>query len=145
MIMPLLIGLFVGTYCFSMNSWALPQSVRSYYDQMSIYCNLSAYVFQEIIWISTVTMCHCCYWHPVTIAATVKISGLWYILSLKETVWNKQPISLSSDHDVIKWKHFPRYGPFVWSQVNSTLKGQWRGALMFSLIYAWINCWVNNR
>ena len=24
-------------------------------------------------------------------------------------------------------------------------KGQWRGALMFSLIYAWINDWVNNR
>ena len=24
-------------------------------------------------------------------------------------------------------------------------KGQWRGALMFSMIYAWINSWVNNR
>ena len=24
-------------------------------------------------------------------------------------------------------------------------KGQWRGALMFSLICAWINGWVNNR
>ena len=24
-------------------------------------------------------------------------------------------------------------------------KGQWRGALMFSLICAWINSWVNNR
>ena len=24
-------------------------------------------------------------------------------------------------------------------------KGKWRGALMFSLIYAWINDWVNNR
>ena len=24
-------------------------------------------------------------------------------------------------------------------------KGQWRGALMFSLISAWINAWVNNR
>ena len=24
-------------------------------------------------------------------------------------------------------------------------KGQWRGALMFTLIYAWINDWVNNR
>ena len=29
--------------------------------------------------------------------------------------------------------------------VNSPHKGQWRGALMFSLIYAWINHWVNNR
>ena len=28
---------------------------------------------------------------------------------------------------------------------NSLVKGQWRGALMFSLIYAWIKGWVNNR
>ena len=28
--------------------------------------------------------------------------------------------------------------------VNSPQKGQWRGALMFSLICAWINDWVNN-
>ena len=53
------------------------------------------------------------------------------------------------DHDdVIKWKHFPRYWPFVWgihrSPVNSPHKGQWRGALMFSLIYVWINGWENN-
>ena len=29
--------------------------------------------------------------------------------------------------------------------VNSPHKGQWRGALMLSLIYAWINDWVNSR
>ena len=56
----------------------------------------------------------------------------------------------SSLHDdVIKWKHFPRYWPFVRgihrSPVNSPHKGQWRGAFMFSLIYVWINRWVNNR
>ena len=28
--------------------------------------------------------------------------------------------------------------------VNSPHKGQWRGALMFSMICAWINSWVNN-
>ena len=51
--------------------------------------------------------------------------------------------------DVIKWKQFPRYWPFVRgihrSPVNSRHKGQWGGALMFSLIYARINSWVNNR
>ena len=31
------------------------------------------------------------------------------------------------------------------SPVNSPHKGHWCGALMFSLIYAWINGWVNNR
>ena len=44
--------------------------------------------------------------------------------------------------DVIKWKHFPRYWPFVRgihrSPGNSSHKGQWRGALMFSLICVWI-------
>ena len=44
---------------------------------------------------------------------------------------------------------FPCYWPFVRgihrSQVNSPHKGQWRGALMFSLIDAWTNGWVNNR
>ena len=52
-------------------------------------------------------------------------------------------------HDgVIKWKHFLRYWPNVWgihrSPVNSLHKGQWRGALVFYLIYAWTNGWVNN-
>ena len=31
------------------------------------------------------------------------------------------------------------------SPVNSPHKGQWRGALVFSLICAWRNNWVNNR
>ena len=31
------------------------------------------------------------------------------------------------------------------SLVNSPQKGQWGGALMFSMICAWINDWVNNR
>ena len=40
--------------------------------------------------------------------------------------------------DVIKWKHFSRYWPFVRgihrSPVNSLHKGQWREALVFYLI-----------
>ena len=44
--------------------------------------------------------------------------------------------------DVIKWKHFPRYWPFLRgihrSPVYSLHKGQWHGALMFSLICTWI-------
>ena len=43
---------------------------------------------------------------------------------------------------------FPRYWPFVRgihrSPVNSPHKGQWRGALMFSLFCTRINGWVNN-
>ena len=46
------------------------------------------------------------------------------------------------------WKHFLRYWPFARgihrSPVNSPHKGQWRGALMFTLICTRINGWVNN-
>ena len=59
----------------------------------------------------------------------IGIAGYWLILDT------------SGHDDVIKWKHFPRYWPFVGgihrSPVNSPHKGQWRGALMFSLICAW--------
>ena len=52
----------------------------------------------------------------------------------------------------ICWRHqmetFPRYWLFLReiyrSSVTSLHKGQWRGALMFYLICAWINRWVNN-
>ena len=58
-------------------------------------------------------------------------------------------ISPFTHDDVIKWKHFPLYWPFVRGihrfPVNSPHKGQWRGALMFSLICVWINGWENNR
>ena len=58
-------------------------------------------------------------------------------------------LTLNELHDdVIKWKHFPRYWPFVRGihryPVNSPHKGQWRGALIFTLICARINGWVNN-
>ena len=58
-------------------------------------------------------------------------------------------VTRSTHDDVIKWKHVPRYWPFVWgihrSPANSPHKGQRRRALMFSLICVWINGWVNNR
>ena len=68
--------------------------------------------------------------------------------------WPKDPKSVSVrknilHDDVIKRKHFPRHWPFVRgihrSPVNSLHKGQWRGALIFSLICVWINGWENNR
>ena len=67
----------------------------------------------------------------------------------KSSSWGRQPVDWfvivwfvyqSKRHDdVIKWKHFPRYWPFVRGihrpPVNSPHKGQWCGALMFSLIF----------
>ena len=57
-------------------------------------------------------------------------------------------IDLADHDDVIKWKHFLCYWSFVQrihrSPVNSPHKGQWCGPLMFSLIWVWINGWINN-
>ena len=43
---------------------------------------------------------------------------------------------------------FPRHWPFVRgihrSPANSPHNGQWRGALIFSLIGTWIDAWANN-
>ena len=61
--------------------------------------------------------------------------------------WHHIIMGLFMHDDGIKWKHFPRYWPFVRgiprSTVNSPHKAQWRGALMFSFICVWINGWVN--
>ena len=71
------------------------------------------------------------------------LTGLWSLEPLEIVI-----VTVFHD-DVIKWKHFPHYWPFVRGihrfTVNSQHKGQWRGALMFSLICVWINSWVNNR
>ena len=40
---------------------------------------------------------------------------------------------------------FPRYRRGIHRSPVHSHKGQWCGALMFSLICVWIKCWVNNR
>ena len=101
----------------------------------------------------------------VAYATSSRILHLWRLLWLAETVltW---PESIGSQwmqwqqhflkvihydvihYDVIKWKHFLRNWSFVRgthsSPMNSPHKGQWRGALMFSLICSWKRGWVNN-
>ena len=65
------------------------------------------------------------------------------------TSWRlKSSVGWLFHDDVIKWRNFPHYWPIVQgihqSPVNYPQKGHWGGALMFSLICAWINAWVNN-
>ena len=66
----------------------------------------------------------------------------------RDIVVNCQSTSFCHD-DVIKWKHLPRNWPFMRGihrlPVNSPHKSQCRGALMVSLICAWIDGRVNNR
>ena len=98
------------------------------------------------------------YWrmHSIMInSARHELLEIAYILAT-----NNLACTMCHQDDDIKWNHFPRYWPFVRgihrspvtfvrgihrSPVNSPHKGQWRGALMFPLICAWTNAWVNNR
>ena len=84
-------------------------------------------------------------WHFIVIFSWVAKSAILWIIHLA-TLKKIASLAIAQSHgDVIKWNHFPRYWPFVWgSLVSSPNKGQWRGALMFSLICAWISDWVNN-
>ena len=89
----------------------------------------------------------CHRWNP---AQRVNIAQLWFrLFAWKSCMKSYCKINRVAHDDVIKWKHFSRYWPFVWgihrSPVNSPDKCQWRGALVFSLICVWINGWVNNR
>ena len=68
-------------------------------------------------------------------------SLLTYIcVTLPEISMHWYPFEWLVHDDVIKWKHFPRYWPFVQgihrASANSPHKGQWQGALMFSFICA---------
>ena len=49
------------------------------------------------------------------------------------------PMMMSSNGDIF------RITGLLCGEFNSPHKGQWRGALIFSLIFSWINACVNNR
>ena len=70
------------------------------------------------------------------------------LLAIKLLLLLQLVIAWSHD-DVIKRRHFLRYCPFLmriprWP-ADSLHRGQWHGAVIFSLICASINSWANNR
>ena len=121
-------------------------------------------VFQILRRVMNEDNCYYCHRTPVIIVVPYVSNGSFvrtetvkwtpsnaavYRKYLKYSVMLVQVAERISHDEVIKWKHFQRYWPFVReihrSPVNSPHKGQWRGILMFSLICAWTNGWVNNR
>ena len=118
-------------------------------------CQQDNFSWQRLFWINGQSI------HP----NLDTIMKLFFLFELRNSIhgigngstWSTGPCemwrhveSLERIHDdVIKWKHFLRYWPLVrgihQSPVNSLHKGQWHGALIFSLICAWANAWVNNR
>ena len=96
--------------------------------------------------------------HPTNTVDVINCPCPWYLfLAHKSSILLSCQLAL--EQNIIQkdlfpwWRHemetFPCNWPFVWgihqSPVNSPHKGQWHGALVFSLICASTNDWVNNR
>ena len=91
-------------------------------------------VIHSII-ITSICPMTCRAWHQRLISVGVGSISNWHRVRL-----------VDSHDDVIEWKHFPRYWPFVRGIPGEfPHKGQWRGALIFNFICAWTKGWVNNR
>ena len=71
------------------------------------------------------------------------------MIRLQASPQSQHEMKTFSHDGVIKWKHFPRYWPFVRgihrAPMNCPHKGQCRGSLVSSLICAWTNGSVNHR
>ena len=85
-------------------------------------------------------------YHRLSLKIMITSRTIAFIYAIKYDVWRTHTsIMMTSSNENI----FLRYWPFVWgihrSTVNSPHKGQWRGALMFTLICARIKGLVNNR
>ena len=96
----------------------------------------------------------------------VSITKTHYLMNMMNELWSIYFIygSVPSQHDIFIQNTYKR-PPITWWRhqmetfsallaicvgnspvpVNSPHKGQWSGAFMFSLIWVWINAWVNNR
>ena len=115
--------------------------------QFCLSCNTKIYTvfirslsFQTFIYISGLSKCLFII-RPITQAKYCAFVGQL----ITDNSENKTQIcSMRYCHvDVIKRKHLPCYQPLA--PVNFPHKGQWRGALIFHLICAWINGWQKNR
>ena len=106
-------------------------------------CYVVDKTLSDLKWIIRQANCH--------ISTLMQLMPFYFVhIKINHYQNREQNTTGNTNHDdVIKWKHFPCYWPFVRgihrSPVNSPHKGQWRGALMSSLICVWINDWVNNR
>ena len=129
--------------------WGPPGSCRPQVGPMLAHINFAISVLIEALPGPTYFMV----WANVVPVSSTWVATVHISREPKNTrIWRCQchtsTLHEACHDDVIKWKHFPRFWPFVRgihrSPVNSLQKGQWRGALIFSLICVWINGWVNN-
>ena len=100
--------------------------MQQYFNVMCIFVFTKRFLF----------LYHCCILSEIKLTTTSMLFLFQYII-LPNSWWPHQ------------WENCPRYQPSVRgihrSPVDSPHKGQWRRALIFSLICASTNGWTNNR
>ena len=114
----------------------LSYSIKIIYREIFLWKWWAKYYDPKLYWMM-------CWFFNMSLVKKNKISSnIDSIQYVRETILN------TFHGEVIKWKHFPLYWIFVRgihrSPANSPHKGQWSGALMFSVICVWPNSWVNN-
>ena len=92
---------------------------------------------------------------PPLFVYNAKLSGVWcsrfsmqnFCVAICNLPWYHKDLMCIHD-DIIKWKHFPRYWPFVRGIHRSRwihhTKASDAELWFFSLISSWKNCWLNN-
>ena len=126
---------FIGSHCIFNYSIT---SIKGYYWWRTI----QSWILKTITWID--------YEYIFIVLPTIHAHAYVVFVVMLSSHGGVSMGYCKEDHDdVIHWKHFLRYWPFVRiihrSPVNAPHNGQWRGTLMLSLNCAWINGWVNNR
>ena len=131
-------------YCSYLETWLLTNTFKTYFllEVMTKILN-STLILQMAVSVFVHKSVHWCSVGPCgVIALGHHWIRYWYLLPV--SVWHH--VIIRHD-DVIKWNInalLVLCAGIHRSPVNSPHKGQWRRALMFSLICSWINVWVNN-
>ena len=112
-------------------------------------CHENFFVYEHMLWFCQIIQESLFYMQRIHSILKSKLiaSSSFKQWDISRVQW--EDVDYHADYDVIKWKYFLLYWTFVRgihrSPVSFPHKGQWRRALMFSLICAWINGRVNNR
>ena len=88
-------------------------------------------------------------WYALNVSQLVGVWGLYYDINESgmyiESVYLIKEIWLTILEYDVSFMKMSWNGNIFRVTGHLLHKGQWRGALMFSLIYVWIKGWVNNR
>ena len=142
---------FKRAFVYFSGSWKTPPEVSRLIDALRVWFFILQGLCEKMFFTSLIS----------ALSAGTDLRGIammYFILSLggdkkctslsaKVASWHSFYLFIHGD--VIKWKHFRAPGPFV--RGNSLVTGefpkigQWRGALMFSLIFVWTKGSVSNR